>query len=76
MGYSKRPGEYFDPCQEAAAKSLKCLHRNADNKELCNDYFQYVFTIKTSFHQPFCRQLRICLQEMLEEQSSLGVAMD
>jgi len=45
MDYSKRPGEYFDPCQEAAARSLKCLHRNADNKEMCNDYFQYVFSM-------------------------------
>ncbi|KAG9248310.1 hypothetical protein BJ878DRAFT_488637 [Calycina marina] len=37
---NKRPGEYFDPCQEASARSMKCLHRNANNKEMCNDYFQ------------------------------------
>jgi len=39
---SKRPGEYFDPCQEAAARSLKCLHRNGGDREMCTDYFQYV----------------------------------
>ncbi|RDW77106.1 hypothetical protein BP6252_05159 [Coleophoma cylindrospora] len=37
---SKLPGEYFDPCQEAANRSLKCLHRNAGDKEMCSDYFQ------------------------------------
>jgi cytochrome c oxidase assembly protein subunit 23 len=39
---SKRPGEYFDPCQEAAARSLRCLHRNGGDREMCTDYFQYV----------------------------------
>ncbi|PBP28338.1 hypothetical protein BUE80_DR000749 [Diplocarpon rosae] len=37
---SKLPGEFFDPCQEAAARSLKCLHRNGGDRELCTDYFQ------------------------------------
>ncbi|KAA8896773.1 hypothetical protein FN846DRAFT_816951 [Sphaerosporella brunnea] len=32
--------EYFDPCQEAADRSLRCLHRNPGDKEFCNDYFQ------------------------------------
>ncbi|KAI5818499.1 cysteine alpha-hairpin motif superfamily [Pyronema omphalodes] len=31
--------EYFDPCQEAAARSLRCLARNQHDKDLCNDYF-------------------------------------
>jgi hypothetical protein len=39
---SKRPGEYLDPCQEAAARSLKCLHRNGGDRDMCTDYFQYV----------------------------------
>lgn len=30
----------MDPCQEAAGKSLRCLHRNGGNKEMCSDYFQ------------------------------------
>lgn len=38
--YSKRPGEYLDPCQEAASRSLKCLHRNGGDREMCTDYFQ------------------------------------
>ncbi|CCU78902.1 unnamed protein product [Blumeria hordei] len=37
---SKQPGEYLDPCQEAASKSLKCLHRNGGDREMCTDYFQ------------------------------------
>ncbi|KAH8754262.1 cysteine alpha-hairpin motif superfamily [Hyaloscypha finlandica] len=37
---SKRPGEFFDPCQEAASRSLKCLHRNGGDREMCTDYFQ------------------------------------
>jgi cytochrome c oxidase assembly protein subunit 23 len=37
---SKRPGEYLDPCQEAAARSLKCLHRNGGDRVMCTDYFQ------------------------------------
>jgi cytochrome c oxidase assembly protein subunit 23 len=37
---SKQPGEYLDPCQEAASRSLKCLHRNGGDREMCTDYFQ------------------------------------
>ncbi|KAI9863251.1 MAG: hypothetical protein M1824_000451 [Vezdaea acicularis] len=37
---SKQYSKYFDPCQEAASKSLKCLHRNAGDREMCADYFQ------------------------------------
>ncbi|KAB8302834.1 hypothetical protein EYC80_006174 [Monilinia laxa] len=37
---SKRPGEYFDPCQEAATRSLKCLARNGGDRDMCTDYFQ------------------------------------
>ncbi|KAF4637116.1 hypothetical protein G7Y89_g956 [Cudoniella acicularis] len=36
----KRFSEFYDPCQEAANKSLKCLHRNGGDRELCTDYFQ------------------------------------
>ncbi|KAF2857778.1 mitochondrial cytochrome c oxidase assembly factor [Piedraia hortae CBS 480.64] len=37
---NKRHSEYFDPCQEAANRSLKCLRRNEGDKSLCADYFQ------------------------------------
>ncbi|KAI5850073.1 hypothetical protein BZA05DRAFT_400836 [Tricharina praecox] len=37
---SKQRSEYFDPCQAAAERSLKCLHRNKGDKEFCSDYFQ------------------------------------
>lgn len=37
---SKRNSEYFDPCQEAASRSMRCLHRNGGDRELCTDYFQ------------------------------------
>ncbi|KAK3677700.1 Mitochondrial copper homeostasis protein [Recurvomyces mirabilis] len=32
--------EYFDPCQEAADRSLKCLRRNGGDRGMCTDYFQ------------------------------------
>ena len=37
---SKQNSEYFDPCQESASRSIKCLHRNGGDKDLCADYFQ------------------------------------
>ncbi|KAI9851120.1 MAG: Mitochondrial copper homeostasis protein [Thelocarpon superellum] len=37
---NKRNSEYFDPCQEAASRSMKCLHRNGGDREMCTDYFQ------------------------------------
>ncbi|KXT11912.1 hypothetical protein AC579_8588 [Pseudocercospora musae] len=36
---SKRNSEYFDPCQEAADRSLKCLRRNGGDRAMCMDYF-------------------------------------
>ncbi|KAI4754010.1 hypothetical protein E4T52_13829 [Aureobasidium sp. EXF-3400] len=38
--YSKAYSEYFDPCQEAADRSLRCLRRNGGDKALCSDYFE------------------------------------
>ncbi|KAL1588218.1 hypothetical protein WHR41_02903 [Cladosporium halotolerans] len=37
---NKRYSEYFDPCQDAANKSLKCLRRNGGDREMCQDYFE------------------------------------
>lgn len=37
---SKEPSKYLDPCQEAASRSIKCLHRNGGDRQLCSDYFQ------------------------------------
>ncbi|KAF4777413.1 cytochrome c oxidase-assembly factor cox-23 [Colletotrichum scovillei] len=36
----KAKSEYFDPCQELAQKSIKCLHRNGGDRAMCGDYFQ------------------------------------
>lgn len=36
----KQFSQYFDPCQEAAARSLRCLHRNGGDREMCSDFFQ------------------------------------
>ena len=38
--HSKRTSEYFDPCQALASRSIKCIHRNAEDRDLCLDYFQ------------------------------------
>ena len=41
-GNSKDRSEYLDPCQEAAARSIRCLHRNGGDRSLCSDYFESV----------------------------------
>lgn len=38
--YSKNPSEYFDPCQDFADRSIKCMRRNAGDRDMCHDYFQ------------------------------------
>ncbi|TKA26307.1 hypothetical protein B0A50_05086 [Salinomyces thailandicus] len=37
---NKRHSEYFDPCQETADKSLRCLRRNGGDRQMCSDFFQ------------------------------------
>ncbi|KAL6250281.1 Mitochondrial copper homeostasis protein [Rhinocladiella similis] len=39
---AKRTSEYYDPCQEAANKSIKCMNRNNGDRDMCQDYFQFV----------------------------------
>ncbi|KAK7532235.1 uncharacterized protein J3D65DRAFT_670856 [Phyllosticta citribraziliensis] len=39
---AKFNNEYYDPCQDAATRSIRCLHRNGGDRDLCRDYFQYV----------------------------------
>ncbi|KAJ5811161.1 hypothetical protein N7447_010677 [Penicillium robsamsonii] len=35
----KHASEYYDPCQDFADRSLKCMRRNASDREMCHDYF-------------------------------------
>ncbi|KAI1184658.1 hypothetical protein F5B17DRAFT_411125 [Nemania serpens] len=37
---NKSKSEYFDPCQEAASMSIRCLNRNAGERAMCTDYFE------------------------------------
>ncbi|GAP92058.1 putative cytochrome c oxidase-assembly factor cox-23 [Rosellinia necatrix] len=37
---NKSKSEYFDPCQEAASKSIQCLNRNSGDRTMCGDYFE------------------------------------
>ncbi|PLB34425.1 uncharacterized protein BDW47DRAFT_112266 [Aspergillus candidus] len=37
---NKSASEYYDPCQDFADRSLKCMKRNAFDREMCHDYFQ------------------------------------
>ncbi|KAF2168945.1 hypothetical protein M409DRAFT_20959 [Zasmidium cellare ATCC 36951] len=46
---SKRNSEYFDPCQEAADRSLKCLRRNGGDRAMCMDYFDAYKACKKSW---------------------------
>ncbi|KAK6449602.1 hypothetical protein FP744_10005852 [Trichoderma asperellum] len=38
----KSKSQFYDPCQEAAQRSYKCLYRNNGDKAMCGEYFQYV----------------------------------
>ncbi|KAK3900596.1 hypothetical protein C8A05DRAFT_35756 [Staphylotrichum tortipilum] len=37
---AKDRSEYLDPCQDAAKRSIQCLHRNGGDKAYCHSYFQ------------------------------------
>ncbi|KAI0195417.1 cytochrome c oxidase-assembly factor cox-23, mitochondrial [Astrocystis sublimbata] len=37
---NKSMSEYFDPCQEAATRSIRCLNRNGGDRAMCTDYFE------------------------------------
>ncbi|KAI1110522.1 cytochrome c oxidase-assembly factor cox-23, mitochondrial [Nemania sp. NC0429] len=37
---NKSKSEWFDPCQEAASKSIRCLNRNGGDRAMCTDYFE------------------------------------
>ncbi|KAK7924216.1 hypothetical protein PG985_006270 [Apiospora marii] len=37
---NKSRSEYFDPCQEAAERSIRCLNRNGGDRKMCSDYFE------------------------------------
>ncbi|KAK9419528.1 putative Cytochrome c oxidase-assembly factor cox-23 [Seiridium unicorne] len=37
---SKSKSEYFDPCQEAAERSIRCLKRNGGDRAMCTDFFE------------------------------------
>ncbi|KAL6886394.1 hypothetical protein HDV57DRAFT_388464 [Trichoderma longibrachiatum] len=37
---SKSKSEFYDPCQEAAQRSYRCLYRNNGDKSMCGEYFQ------------------------------------
>ncbi|EPS28724.1 hypothetical protein PDE_03670 [Penicillium oxalicum 114-2] len=39
--FSHKPAsEYYDPCQDFADRSLRCMKRNNFDREMCGDYFQ------------------------------------
>ncbi|KAJ5889971.1 hypothetical protein N7504_010781 [Penicillium tannophilum] len=37
---NKTASQFYDPCQDFADRSLKCLKRNGYDREMCGDYFQ------------------------------------
>ncbi|KAJ4020394.1 Mitochondrial copper homeostasis protein [Fusarium irregulare] len=39
---TKSKSEFYDPCQEAAQRSYRCLFRNGGDKNMCGEYFQCV----------------------------------
>ncbi|OQO13135.1 hypothetical protein B0A48_02599 [Cryoendolithus antarcticus] len=45
----KSYSKYFDPCEEAAQRSLKCLRRNGGDRLMCTDYFEAYKDCKKSW---------------------------
>ncbi|KAH3686330.1 hypothetical protein WICPIJ_002692 [Wickerhamomyces pijperi] len=37
---SKGPSRYYDPCQESANMSIRCLESNNFDREMCGEYFK------------------------------------
>jgi cytochrome c oxidase assembly protein subunit 23 len=37
---SKGPSRYYDPCQESANMSVKCLEMNNFDRDMCTEYFK------------------------------------
>ncbi|CAK7199343.1 Mitochondrial copper homeostasis protein [Sporothrix eucalyptigena] len=60
---TKSKSEYLDPCQEAAARSIRCLHRNGGDKALCQDYFQAYRDCKKSWQEKRLEDKRKARQE-------------
>ncbi|KMK54491.1 hypothetical protein Y699_06135 [Aspergillus fumigatus Z5] len=48
---NKHASEYYDPCQDFADRSLKCMKRNAFDKDMCGDYFQAYRDCKKEWSQ-------------------------
>lgn len=40
MFASKGPSRYYDPCQESANMSIKCLELNNFDRDMCHEYFK------------------------------------
>jgi cytochrome c oxidase assembly protein subunit 23 len=36
----KGPSRYYDPCQESANMSIKCLESNNFDRDMCHEYFK------------------------------------
>ncbi|GAB7334568.1 hypothetical protein MBLNU13_g06547t1 [Cladosporium sp. NU13] len=60
---SKRTSEYFDPCQDAANRSLKCLRRNGGDRELCTDYFEAYKECKKNWMEEMKESKRLAAEE-------------
>lgn len=37
---TKGPSRYYDPCQESANMSIKCLELNNFDRDMCHEYFK------------------------------------
>ncbi|KAL6862494.1 Mitochondrial copper homeostasis protein [Amphichorda felina] len=44
---NKSKSEFYDPCQEAAQRSYKCLFRNNGDRTMCGEYFQCVASVES-----------------------------
>ncbi|EME39435.1 hypothetical protein DOTSEDRAFT_91782 [Dothistroma septosporum NZE10] len=55
---SKQYSEYFDPCQDAADRSLKCMRRNGGDRAMCMDYFDAYKACKKSWMDEMKEQKR------------------
>ncbi|KAK5951570.1 Mitochondrial copper homeostasis protein [Knufia fluminis] len=47
----KSVSKYYDPCQDAANKSIRCMNRNNGDREMCQDFFQAYRDCKKEWQQ-------------------------
>lgn len=55
---AKGPSRYYDPCQESANMSVKCLEMNNFDRDMCTEYFKAYRECKKEWMSQRSRDIR------------------